>query len=135
MEQLSADGAINTMAMTVSTGIYLSRPAHRSSMVRSTIAERSRGAVPSDPVVKKPWNKLAIPAFFVSMVAVAIGFFTTSTITVIGVVVLAMVLSGLSLHQIRWREERGKGFALIALVLAVIAALVTAMIIAVSGAL
>ena len=55
------------------------------------------------------------------------------TIAVIAALVVALVLAGISVRQIRWREERGKGFAIAALMIAVIAAIVTAMVTAVVG--
>lgn len=81
----------------------------------------------------KRWNRLAVPAFVVSLGAVALALFTTSTIAVIAALVVALVLAGISVRQIRWREERGKGFAIAALMIAVIAAIGTAMVTAVVG--
>jgi hypothetical protein len=43
------------------------------------------------------------------------------------------MLSGISIKQIRWREERGKGFAVAALVIAVMASIATAIVTAVVG--
>jgi hypothetical protein len=86
-----------------------------------------------DLMPRKRWNRLAVPAFVVSLGAVALALFTTSTIAVIAALVVALVLAGISIHQIRWREEGGKGFAIAALMIAVIAAIVTAMVTAVVG--
>jgi hypothetical protein len=76
---------------------------------------------------------LAVPAFVVALGAVALALFTTSTIAVIAALVVAFVLSGISIKQIRWREERGKGFAVAALVIAVMASIATAIVTAVVG--
>ena len=86
-----------------------------------------------DLMPRKRWNRLAVPAFVVSLGAVALALFTTSTIAVIAALVVALVLAGISIRQIRWREEGGKGFAIAALMIAVIAAIVTAMVTAVVG--
>ena len=86
-----------------------------------------------DLMPRKRWNRLAVPAFVVSLGAVALALFTTSTIAVIAALVVALVLAGISIRQIRWREEAGKGFAMAALMIAVIAAIATAMVTAVVG--
>lgn len=94
---------------------------------------RSVSTDQEDLMPRKRWNRLAVPAFVVSLGAVALALFTTSTIAVIAALVVAMVLAGISIRQIRWREEAGKGFAMAALMIAVIAAIVTAMVTAVVG--
>ena len=86
-----------------------------------------------DLMPRERWNRLAVPAFVVSLGAVALALFTTSTIAVIAALLVALVLAGISVRQIRWREERGKGFAIAALMIAVIAAIGTAMVTAVVG--
>lgn len=100
--------------------------------VMSVVVERG-APYQEDLMPRKRWNRLAVPAFVVSLGAVALALFTTSTIAVIAALVVAMVLAGISIRQIRWREEGGKGFAMAALMIAVIAAIVTAMVTAVVG--
>lgn len=99
------------------------------SVVRTT----SPMQVPVDITPERRWNRLAVPAFVVALGAVALALFTTSTIAVIAALVVAFVLSGISIKQIRWREERGKGFAVAALVIAVMASIATAIVTAVVG--
>ncbi|MFN9325816.1 MAG: hypothetical protein ACK6A5_10565 [Flavobacteriales bacterium] len=89
--------------------------------------------VPVDITPERRWNRLAVPAFVVALGAVALALFTTSTIAVIAALGVAFVLSGISIKQIRWREERGKGFAVAALVIAVMASIATAIVTAVVG--
>ena len=86
-----------------------------------------------DLMPRKRWNRLAVPAFAVSLGALALALFTTSTIAVIAALVVAMVLAGISIRQVRWREEAGKGFAMAALMIAMVAAIATAMVTAVVG--
>jgi hypothetical protein len=86
-----------------------------------------------DPPVAKRWNRLAVPALLASLGSIAIGLFTTSTLGLLLAVVGAILLAGISLRQIRMRDEGGKGFALAALILALLAALATAIAIAVVG--
>ncbi len=75
---------------------------------------------------KKKWNKLAIPAFALSLGVVALAVFTASTIAVILAAITALVVAGTSLKQIRRREEAGKGFALVGLIIGLLATLITA---------
>lgn len=79
---------------------------------------------------KKRWNRLAIPAFVAALGTVYLGLFTGSTYAVIAGLFVTLVLAGFSLRQIRHREEAGKGFAFAALMIGVIATLITALTIA-----
>lgn len=101
--------------------------------------EITTGAVPREPTIRqdgdenvvprKEWNKLAVPAFVLALLTVAAGF----TLTHVGVVALAVlatiIVAAVSLKQIRRREQAGKGFALIALIIGLIAALFTALVV------
>ncbi len=86
-----------------------------------------------DLLPKKRWNWLAIPAFVASLGIVAIGLYTTSTIWVIIAIAVTFILAGISIRQIRKREEAGKGFAIAALLIALLAVVATAIAIAVVG--
>ncbi len=86
-----------------------------------------------DITPERRWNKWAVPAFVVALGAVALALFTTSTIAVIAALIVAFVFSAISIKQIRWRDERGKGFAVAALVIAVMASIATAIVTAVVG--
>ena len=83
---------------------------------------------PQQERVKKKWNKFAIPAFLAALATLYLGFFGTSTIAVIIALGVTFILSGISLRQIRSRDEAGKGFALAALMIGVIAAVATAIV-------
>lgn len=87
----------------------------------------------TDITPERRWNKWAVPAFVVALGAVALALFTTSTIAVIAALIVAFVFSAISIKQIRWRDERGKGFAVAALVIAVMASIATAIVTAVVG--
>ena len=82
---------------------------------------------------KKRWNQLAIPAFILALFTIYLGLFTLGTTAVIVAAVITIVVAGISLRHIRKREQAGKGFALAALMIGLIAALVTAITIAVVG--
>lgn len=73
----------------------------------------------------KRWNRLAIPAFVAALGAIALGF-GMSLWALAGAVALTLALAAWSLVRIRRREEAGKGFALAALIIGTIAALITA---------
>lgn len=82
---------------------------------------------------RKKWNKLAIPAFLAALGTVYLGLFTSGVYAVIGALLVTLVLAGFSLRTIRKQEQAGKGFAFAALMIGVIAALVTALTIAYYG--
>ncbi len=86
-----------------------------------------------DTMPKKRWNRLAIPAFVLALLTVFFALFTVSTTAVILVAAATIVLAGVSLKQIRREEQAGKGFALAALIIGLIAALITAISIIVVG--
>lgn len=86
-----------------------------------------------DTVPRKRWNRLAIPAFVLALVTIFLALFTLSTTAVILVAAGTIVLAGVSLKQIRREEQAGKGFALAALIIGLIAALITAISIIVVG--
>ena len=88
---------------------------------------------PEDLMPKKRWNQLAIPAFILALFTIYLGLFTLGTTAVIVAAVITIVVAGISLRHIRKREQAGKGFALAALIIGLIAALVTAITIAVVG--
>jgi hypothetical protein len=77
-------------------------------------------------IPKKRWNRLAIPAFVLALLTVFLALFTVSTIAVILVAAATIVLAGVSLKQVRREEQAGKGFALAALIIGLVAALITA---------
>lgn len=82
---------------------------------------------------KKRWNRLAIPALVAALGTICLGLFTSSTYAVLGGIFVTLLLAGISLRRIRIHEQAGKGFAFAALMIGVIAALVTALTIASYG--
>lgn len=82
---------------------------------------------------KKRWNRLAIPALLAALGTICLGLFTSSTYAVLGSIFVTLLLAGISLRRIRLHEEGGKGFAFAALMIGVIAAVVTALTIASYG--
>ncbi len=79
-----------------------------------------------DSMPKKRWNRLAIPAFVLALLTVFLALFTVSTTAVILVAAATIVLAAVSLKQIRREDQAGKGLALAALIIGLIAALITA---------
>ena len=76
---------------------------------------------------------MAVPAFVAALGTVYLGLFTSGAYAVIGALPVTLVLAGISLRTIRKKEQAGKGFAFAALMIGVIAALVTALTIAYYG--
>lgn len=75
---------------------------------------------------KKKWNRLAVPAFVAAAGTAYLGLTTTNVFLVIAAIAITLALAGISLKRIRTREQSGKGFAFAALMIGVIAALLTA---------
>jgi len=77
----------------------------------------------------KEMNKLALPAFVLALLTIGAGFTLQSVGAVAAMVIATVVLAAVALKQIRTREQRGKGFALVALIIGLIAALFTTLVI------
>ncbi len=108
--------------------------AHKSDQVEVTATKMVKDQDPQENLMpKKRWNKFAIPAFIAALGTLYLGLFTVSTLAVIGAILVTFILAGISLRQIRKRDEAGKGFALAALMLALLAAMATAMVTYVVG--
>lgn len=96
-------------------------------------------AVPSsdrDPENLMPrgrFNAWSIPSLLFVLGAIAMALLTNNGALVAGMLVVGLFLAGFSLARIRSREQRGKVYALVALVLGTVAALITAMVILRSG--
>ncbi|HOZ40540.1 MAG TPA: hypothetical protein PLL25_07025 [Flavobacteriales bacterium] len=82
---------------------------------------------------RKRWNWLAIPAFLLAGATLFIALTTVQTALVLLLAGSTLIVAGISLKRIRKREQAGKGFALIALVVGIIALLLTGVAIAVYG--
>lgn len=107
-------------------------------MVPTAMTEASAATEPHSPqdenlMPKKRWNRVAVPAFVAALGTVYLGLFTSGAYAVIGALLVTLVLAGISLRTIRKKEQAGKGFAFAALMIGVIAALVTALTIAYYG--
>lgn len=81
---------------------------------------------PDDLMPRKRWNALAVPAFAAGLGTIALGF-GTNLLALVGAIALTLLLAGLSIRRIRRKEQAGKGFAFAALMIGVLAALLTAM--------
>lgn len=79
--------------------------------------------VPSTP--KARWNPWAIPAFLLALGTVAFAILGTSALVVVLAVVATLVLAAIAVRKGRTYEWRGKGFAIAALMIGSLAALVT----------
>lgn len=82
---------------------------------------------------KKAWNHWALPSLGAALGTVALGLFGTSTVAVIIAVVTTLVLASTALRRGRKNDLAGKGFALAAMILGMIAAIATLAVIAVVG--
>ena len=87
----------------------------------------------SNIMPRKRFNVLATPALLFAAAGITFAFTTNSTLLVAGTLVVGLVLAAISLRRIRSKEQSGKGFALTALILGVLAALITTMVIIRTG--
>lgn len=84
-------------------------------------------------IPRKRLQPLAIPSMLFVGAGITMAFVTNSGLLVAGALVIGLVLAAVSLRRIRSHERSGKGFAIIALVLGTMAALITTMVIIRSG--
>ncbi len=82
---------------------------------------------------KKKWNHWAIPSFLAALATVFLAFTTLEFIAVIVGIVVTLTLAGIALRRGRVHELAGKGFAIAALLIGVLAALVTVISVASYG--
>jgi hypothetical protein len=87
----------------------------------------------SNIMPRKRFNVLAIPSLLFVAAGITFAFTTNSALLVLAMLVVGLVLAGISLRRIRSKEQSGKGFALVALILGVLAALITTMVIIRTG--
>lgn len=101
------------------------------------VPERSTPPLPDrdpDNLMHRPGlQPLAIPSLALVLGGIAMAFLSNSGVLVAGILALGLLLAGISLSRIRSRERGGKVFALIAMVLGTVAALITAMVITRTG--
>lgn len=88
---------------------------------------------PDNIMPRKRFNVLAVPALLFVLGGIMLAFVTNSGWLVSGALFIGLVLAAISLRRVRSREQSGKGFALIAMILGVMAALITAMVIIRTG--
>jgi hypothetical protein len=103
---------------------------------RTTPVPSPTGAEDEEPenlMPRKRWNRLAIPAFVLAGATLYIALTSVQTTLVLLLAGLTLLVAGIALRRIRNREQAGKGFALIALLVGVIALLLTSVAIAVYG--
>jgi hypothetical protein len=81
------------------------------------------GSTLDDP--EHRWNPLAIPAFVLALGTVAYAILGTSELVVVLAVVATLVLAAIAVRRGRTYEMRGKGFAVAALMIGALAALIT----------
>jgi len=82
---------------------------------------------------RKRWNWMGVVAFLMAGGTVFLGFSALGTTAVLLSAGLTALVAGLTLRRIRKHEQAGKGFALIALLIAFLALVVTGVSIAVLG--
>ncbi|MCB0764735.1 MAG: hypothetical protein KDB84_08525 [Flavobacteriales bacterium] len=82
---------------------------------------------------RKKWNHWAAPALLTGSTTLYLGFFTTGTIAVLIGAALTIALAAIALRRGRTNELAGKGLAIAALMVGVLAMVVTALAIAIVG--
>ncbi len=82
---------------------------------------------------KKRWNWMGVVALLLAAGTVTLGFSPLGTSAVLLAAGFTALVAGLTLRRIRKREQAGKGFALIALLIAFLALVITGVSIAVLG--
>ncbi len=82
---------------------------------------------------RKRIQPLAIPSALFVGAGITMAFVTNSALLVAVALLIGLVLAAVSLRRIRSHERSGKGFAIVALVLGTMAALITTMVIIRSG--
>lgn len=103
------------------------------SIVQLDAEPAPRDPDPDNIMPRKRFNVLAIPALLFVLAGIAMAFLTNSGWLVSGALVIGLVLAAISLRRIRSQEHSGKAFALIAMIMGVMAALITAMVIVRTG--
>lgn len=78
-----------------------------------------------DTAERPRWNPWAVPAFTIALATVAYAILGTSELVVVLAVVATLVLASIAVRKGRTNEWRGKGFAIAALMIGALAALVT----------
>lgn len=96
------------------------------------VEARTQDPLPEQPP-NGPFNPVGVLALVLVIGGVALAFVTNSGWLVAGVLMLGILMASIGLRRIRSREQRGKGYALIALILGLIAALITTMVIIRTG--
>ncbi len=88
---------------------------------------------PENLMPKKRWSWMGIVAFLLATGTATLGFSAFGTTIVLLAAGFTALFAGFTLRRIRKREQAGKGFALIALLVAFIALVITGVSIAMLG--
>lgn len=83
---------------------------------------------PSEPINDEPkarWNPWAVPAFALALGTVAYAILGTSNVVAVLAVLATLVLASIAVRKGRTNEWRGKGFAIAALMIGTLSALIT----------
>lgn len=136
VEQMAQNDLIaSSRSLTLSNSEALARPPIISK-VQVLVPDTTR----SDPrkVINEParrWNPWAIPAFVAGTGTVALGLATgTSLIVVVLGVITTLILASIALHRGLKNEWSGKGFAMAAMMIGALAALITLIAVLAGGA-
>ena len=93
--------------------------------LQTTLSKDEGTTDPVNLMPKKKWNHWAIPSFLAALGTVFLAFTTLEFVAVIVGIVITLTLAGIALRRGRVHELAGKGFAIAALLIGVLAALVT----------
>lgn len=88
---------------------------------------------PENLLPKKRTNYLGIPALLLVLAGIGAAFLTNDALLVLGLLALGILLASIALRRMRKHERKGKGPAIVALVMGTMAALITAMVIIRTG--
>lgn len=99
----------------------------------SPISRSDQETVQENLMPKKKWNHWAIPSFLASLGTVFLAFTTLELLVVTIGIVVTLTLAGIALRRGRVHELAGKGFAIAALLIGVLAALITVISVASYG--
>lgn len=88
---------------------------------------------PENLLPKKRTNYLGIPALLLVLAGIGAAFLTNDALLVLGLLAAGILLASIALRRMRKHERKGKGPAIVALVMGTMAALITAMVIIRTG--
>ncbi|MBX2977949.1 MAG: hypothetical protein KF905_01520 [Flavobacteriales bacterium] len=97
------------------------------------IQQHDQEEEPENLLPKKRTSFLGIPALVLVLAGIGAAFLTNDALLVLGLLALGILLASIALRRMRKHGRKGKGPAIVAMVLGTMAALITAMVIIRTG--